>query len=126
MVDVYDVTFLCTYKQIDDDELYRVQLLQAFNLTSWDNSVMRTSVDKIFIIVGGHFNKILDRLCSEKSCLSHMIMFLGQSPSQIDLFQTLFCADVFQEAHICISNILTTGSIEQCNYKSLEKCIFEV
>ena len=125
MIDVYDATFFCTYKQIDDDELYRIQLLQAFNLIAWDDNIMRNGIDKLFDVVGVHFSKILDRLCNEKSCLTHMIMFLGQTPSQIDLFQALFCADVFQETHLCISNILTNGLIEPCNYKSLEKCVFE-
>lgn len=124
MTDVYDASFLCTYKQIDDDDLYRIQLLQAFKILNWDDHVITTSIDKLFYIVGRHFDEILNKLCNEKNCLSHMIMFFGPSPSKRDLFQCLFCIDVFQEAHNCISNILNSGNIELCNYKSLEKVFF--
>jgi len=124
MNDDYDGTFFCTYKQLDDDDLYRIQFLQAFKMTSWNDEILRKKLDKLYNIVGSHFTNILNRLHHEKNCLSHMMLFLGESTTGIDLFQCLMCADVFQEAHLCISNILSTGEISSNSYELLEKCIF--
>ena len=38
MISEYDSSFLCTYKNIDDDDLYRIQFLQAFKLSNWDDT----------------------------------------------------------------------------------------
>ena len=124
MGDNYDGSFFCTYKQLDDDDLYRIQFLQAFKMNELDDSELREKVDKLYGQVGFHFSKIFSKLQHEKNCLSHMLLFLGESPSHIDLFQCLFCADVFQETHLCISNIIMNGSIEELNYSLLEKSLF--
>lgn len=124
MDDIYDPTFLCTYKQIDDDDLYRIQFLQAFKMKNWNDKELQGKMDKLYDLVGYHFMKIFIKLKQSKSCLSHILLFLGQDPSPVDLFQTLFCADLFQETHLCISDILRNGTFRQDNYDMLEKTIF--
>jgi hypothetical protein len=124
MENMYDGTFRCTYKHIDDDDLYRIQFLQAFKMNELIDVELRKKMDKLFDYLGFHFTKIFNRLKNEKSCLSHMLLFLGENPAAVDLFQTLFCADVFQETHLCISNILRTGIIDSDNYELLEKTLF--
>jgi|SaaInlStandDraft_5_1057022.scaffolds.fasta_scaffold112279_1 hypothetical protein len=124
MENIYDGTFHCTYKQLDDDDLYRIQFLQAFKMNELLDDELRKKMDILFDYLGFHFTKIFNRLKNEKSCLSHMLLFLGENPGAVDLFQTLFCADVFQETHLCISNILRTGIIDLDNYELLEKALF--
>ena len=46
MVSEYDSSFLCTYKNIDDDDLYRIQFLQAFKLDNWDDKLINSSTPK--------------------------------------------------------------------------------
>ena len=124
MENIYDSSFFCTYKQIDDDDLYRIQFLQAFKMIEWNDKELQGKMDTLYDYVGYHFVKIFRRLKKDKSCLSHMMLFLGEEPSALDLFQAFFCADVFQEAHLCISDIMRYGSIKEDNYAVLEKTIF--
>ena len=124
MENIYDDSFFCTYKQVDDDDLYRIQFLQAFRMNEWNDDELRKKLDKLYDTVGFHFIEIFNRLQTEKSCLSHMLMFLGENALAIDLFQALFCADVFQETHLCVSNILRHSAIDPDNYVLLEKTIF--
>jgi hypothetical protein len=124
MDEFYDPYFLCTYKQHNDDDLYRIQFLQAFKLDNWDNDKVRHRMDQLYDHIGYHFKDIYIKLKTEKSCLSHIILFLGQNINCIDLFQSLFCMDVFQEFHLCISDIFRIGKIEEEHYLLLKKTIF--
>ena len=39
---MYNTEFVCTYKQHDEDEkddMYRIQLLQVYNLDRWDDDM---------------------------------------------------------------------------------------
>ena len=48
MGDNYDGSFFCTYKQLDDDDLYRIQFLQAFIMNELNDSELREKVDKLY------------------------------------------------------------------------------
>lgn len=122
---LYDTTFLCTYKQIDNDDLYRIQLLQAFQLMKWNDEEVATKIDALYDKTVSYFTKIYDRMKQDNSIVSHMLLFLGKEPSYKDLFRTLFMMDTFQEMHICICDILNHGSIQILNYKRLEMVLFE-
>ena len=49
MEQAYDSTFLCTYKQLDDDDIYRAQFLQAFKCKEWNDSEINTKTDIVFM-----------------------------------------------------------------------------
>ena len=59
MVSEYDSSFLCTYKNIDDDDLYRIQFLQAFKLDNWDDKLINSTRNKLFLLVKDQFVDIL-------------------------------------------------------------------
>lgn len=120
----YDNKFLCTYKNIDDDDLYRIQFLQAFKLEEWDDIQVRQKIVKLFNIMDKPLHNLLQQIQAKPSILSHMLLFLGNRPEKIDVFQCLFCADVFQETHLCISDIITYGEIKSKHYQYLETVIF--
>ena len=48
---MYQSDFLCTYKKMDSDtdkdELYQIQLLQAFDINSWDDNVVNNTVAEL-------------------------------------------------------------------------------
>ena len=57
-MDFYDTTFICTYKQADDDitdDLYRSQFLQSFKLEDWNDNLITEKTDLLFDIVEEHF-----------------------------------------------------------------------
>lgn len=124
MTDFYDASFLCTYKQIDSDDLYRIQFLQAFQLTEWDDEEVAKKIDSLYDRIHSHFTKIYDRMKQDNSIVSHLLLFLGKDPCDKDLFRALFMMDTFQELHSCICDILNHGRIHTLNYKRLEMVLF--
>ena len=123
---LYDNSFMCTYKQLDDDDIYRVQFLQAFMLEDWDDTLVRNRMVILFDKIGHHFKKIIEEIMIKTSILSHMLLFLGNSPNKIDVFQCLFCADVFQETHRCICDAIHTNTIPKDHYTALENTLFNI
>jgi hypothetical protein len=49
---MYDSEFICTYKMMDSEEeqehLYKIQLLQAFNLEEWNDEVINDTMVELF------------------------------------------------------------------------------
>jgi|AntAceMinimDraft_18_1070375.scaffolds.fasta_scaffold13381_4 hypothetical protein len=123
-MDGYDAKFLCTYKQHDDDDLYRLQFLEAFKLKKWNDTLVRDKMDNLFDKIHNHFFFLIEKIKTNTSVLSHMMLFLGDNPNDIDVFKCLFCADVFQETHRCIADIIHFDEIKSEHYKALENVLF--
>ena len=124
MVSEYDSSFLCTYKNIDDDDLYRIQFLQAFKLDNWDDKLINSTRNKLFLLVKDQFVDILKDMKKKKHILSHALFFLGENPNDFDLFSLLFCMDTFQEFHKCLCDFLNIGNIQDENLKNLNYILF--
>ena len=48
---MYNTDFVCTYKlheEEDQDDMYRVQLLQAYNLEKWDDKIINNTMTTLF------------------------------------------------------------------------------
>ena len=49
---MYDSEFICTYKEMDtpeeQEELYKIQLLQAFCLEEWDDDVVNNTISELY------------------------------------------------------------------------------
>ena len=124
MVDQYDSSFVCTYKNIDDDDLYRIQYLQAFRLNNWDDNIIMKTTSQLLKVAEPHFINIFNDLKTKKHNLSHLMLFLGNNSSNIDLFSMFFCIEVFQEFHACICDILKNNSIKDSNLIAFNKILF--
>lgn len=123
MEDVYDPTFLCTYKQLDDDDLYRAQFLQAFKCSTWNDAEITRRTDIVFDAVGHHFKTCYDTFRTGKTRFTHLMMFMGQHLTDDNLFRILFCMDLFSETHRCICDIVENGSPAQESMDALLKCV---
>lgn len=123
MEDVYDPTFLCTYKQLDDDDLYRTQLLQAFKCTSWDDGEMTRRTDIVYDTVGPYFKKCYDTLRTGDTRFTHLMLFMGEHLTDENLFRILFSADLFSETHRCICDIVNNGDLPGDSIDALMQCI---
>jgi len=71
MCDVYQTDFLCTYKMIDNeytDYLYRIQLMQAFNMETWDDNVINSVCSKLYetLIKNEIFRDIIEKASKTK------------------------------------------------------------
>ena len=122
-VDFYACDFLCTYKQLDDDDLYRIQMLQAFKVNSWDDDEIIKKTDKLYQHVGCHFRKIFDILKEGNTRFTHLMLFMGDKLTDENLFRILFCMDLFQEAHQCFCDLITSGKISDENMDILKNAV---
>ena len=110
---MYNTLFLCTYNLIhnkdvdeDDDELsndlYRSQLLQAFNLSEWDSGKIVTMFENL--------SKMLSNNDKGKVILERM-----KNKSMIPIedmeIVVLFSYDYFDLFHKCLLDFFTHGRI---------------
>lgn len=123
MDEVYDSTFLCTYKQFDDDDLYRTQFLQAFKCSNWDDAEITRRTDIVYDTVGAYFKPCYDTFRKKNTRFTHLMMFMGQHLTDYNLFRILFSMDLFSETHRCICDIINTGSLPEDSNDALMKCI---
>lgn len=123
MDEIYDSRFLCTYKQLDDDDLYRTQILQAFKCSNWDDDEITRITDVLYDTVGSYFKQCYDTFRKGNTRFAHLMMFMGNHLTDENLFRMLFSMDLFSESHRCICDIINTGSLPEDSIDALLKCI---
>lgn len=121
----YDTNFVCTYKNLDDDDLYRIQYLQAFKLNNWNDNKIMNITNKLYYLTNSHFKEVFENLKTKKHNLGHLMLFFGEKYTEQDLFCMLFCIEVFQEFHMCLCNIINNGTIDKKNLKNLNEILFK-
>ena len=113
-MDFYDATFICTYKQADDDitdDLYRSQFLQAFKLQHWNDQSITEITDKLFHVVEEHFIDVFTEMKAGNTKFTHMMLFMGEHITNSNLFRIFFVYDVFDIFHRCVCEIVSNGSL---------------
>lgn len=123
-IDYYDYSLVCTYHTLDSDDLYRVQMLQAFKLDKWNDKQISKITDKLFNIVKNDLNTIFENMKSKKNKFFHMMLCLGDKLTPENLFRILFVYDLYHITHKCISEKLINGKIKDSTLKHLESEIF--
>ena len=123
MEQAYDSTFLCTYKQLDDDDIYRAQFLQAFKCKEWNDSEINTQTDIVFRNIGHHFKVCFDRFRTGQTRFTHLMLIMGKYLTDENLFRILFTMDLFNETHRCICEITTFDKPTEESMEALMKCI---
>ena len=95
---MYCKDFLTTYKSIDDDNLsqslYQSQLLQAFNIETFNESDI---ANKINIIEKELYQNLYIKDIKEKLIEKYGTLFLTRE----NIFTLFFCYDYFDEFHKC-------------------------
>jgi len=103
--------FICTYNMINDEnesiDLYRIQLLQIFNLQSFNENYISSIIHNIYFQLK-HSNEIKEiiKIIFEKN--KSNILFYITGPDSLDkntlIFQLLFGYDYLYMFHKCYSN----------------------
>jgi hypothetical protein len=106
---MYITNFVCTYKLHDDEvqeDMYRMQILQAFHLTSWDDDQINKETDRLYDLCNKteRFSELLDKL-KKSTELQFIISIMGENDNVV-LFKCLFRFELFDIAHKYISNII--------------------
>lgn len=111
---MYQTDFICTYKNIDDtieqEDLYRIQLLQAFGIERWDDEEVNAETEKLFsqLSSADEIKKIITK-CREFPDHAMLINILGSD--DLTVFRLLFKFELFDFMHKCIIEYLTTGTM---------------
>jgi len=107
----YNTDMVCTYKifaeEDPEDIMYRSQLLQAFNLTEWDDDMVHNGIAKLYEICkhSEQFKELIK--------LSPNRFVPGDGPMS---FCLLFSYHTFEIIHKCLQDFLKNGEISNENY----------
>ena len=123
----FQTDFRCTYKRMldpeDQENLYRIQLLQAFNMNTWDDDAINDTVTEIYrkISQDTDFKIIFIKAQNNKS-LNEMLALFNEDESIEQneiIFTMLFKYEYFDLLHRCISDYLREGQIKKDNFEML-------
>ena len=105
----YSTDFICTYLHLDDfqeqEDLYRIQFLQAFMIEQWDDNIISEKTTNLFKLVKNNkqFKIIFDK--ARKSDNLQLLIFLAGT-QDFDIFKLLFKFELFTYTHKCICDFI--------------------
>jgi hypothetical protein len=127
---MYQYDFICTYKLIDEEyanDLYMSQILQAFDISSWDDDSVNNTIMEIFnkFNNNNNFKKIINKalLLSDFNDLYDIICMINDNNSDDNndikkeenkeriFFSFLFNYNFFDLLHKCICELFIKGDI---------------
>jgi hypothetical protein len=92
---MYDSEFICTYKMMDSEEdqeqLYKIQLLQAFNLEEWNDEVINDTMVELFNLMKLDSN--LDKILLSLSKVESLQKVINMANECIDMNHNTSRAD---------------------------------
>ena len=107
---MYCTDFICTYKllnnNIEQDSLYRSQLLQALSIPKWHDQIVEDKINTLFLELNKHqdMKQIYDALRNNTNIKQFISMFSSTNDENSTnelLFRMLFCYQYFDLAHRC-------------------------
>ena len=111
---MYNTEFLCTYKQMDDgddqEDMYRIQFLQAFGIEQWDDDIINDITNHLFkkLSTLEEMQTIISK-CREFKDHTMFITMLGDD--DLTVFKLLFKFELFDITHKCITEYTNEGKI---------------
>jgi hypothetical protein len=113
----YVTDFICTYNKIDDYDdslmLYRIQLLQAFNLLEFDDTIVNKITEDIYQKYKDN-EYILNLLKSQHNDFDNLNDF-----NDLDSFRSYFRYDTFFLFHYILCSLVNNKEINEEYYKEL-------
>ena len=114
----YCTDFKCTYRIISedeyDDDLYRVQIMQAFNIKEWDDKQISLILEKLQPQLEPYMQTIYSYIRNNNTYFDRMMLFWGENIVDSDITYMLFCIETFDKMHDVICNIIgKTDNIEE-------------
>ena len=143
---MYQTDFICTYKRMDSEEdkndLYKIQLLQAFDLEEWDDTIVNTTLDDLYDLMCNdkHLKDILLKMYQVEELMTIIDRTVNDAISDnisdaisdniddkvnldkdIFIFYLLFQYEIFDLVHDCIIDFFRKGEISDKKYELLIK-----
>jgi hypothetical protein len=128
---MYQTDFICTYKLMDDeftDDLYQIQILQAFNLEKWDDNVINTLCFELYTILtksDNIFRDIIERAKKNIDITNIYDSVIDKDDENDDkiIFSLLFTYDYFDLFHKCICEYMRNGKV---SFQTLENLMIKL
>ena len=118
---MYQTDFICTYKFMDDtndqEQMYRIQILQAFDLNEWDDDHINNIIMELYTTFANvdEFKEIFKKARANKSVMEMLDLFQLSGEERLDendiIFKILFKFEYFDLLHRCIVDYLLNNSI---------------
>jgi hypothetical protein len=120
---MYQADFVCTYKlmdnEYDQEQLYRIQLLQAFNLNEWDDAKINRIIADLYMVINneGLFKEVFIKARLNKNIMEMLDILKLSGEEKLDendiIFSLLFKFEYFDLLHRCIVDYLINNSIAE-------------
>lgn len=112
-MNMYSSDFICTYKLLqgdDQDDMYRLQFLQAFQLEKWDDREIEKKTKLLYETIKkkGSIEDIIKKL-KQSDKFKFIVQLVGDD--EYSTFKILFMFELFDLAHKCFCDILNNGII---------------
>jgi hypothetical protein len=111
----YNSKYICSYKELDDDDKYREDILNIFHLTEYNDSIIEDHIEELF-------NKIKDNKIII-SCCQHLANKIFSS-DLVYGFIFLYSFEYLYLIHKCVCELLEDGFIKSESLELLEKKVF--
>ena len=127
----YQTDFICTYKLMDDeftDDLYQIQILQAFNLEKWDDNFINNQCFDLYAILMKSdtiFRDIIERAKKNIDIRNIYNSIIDKDDENDDkiIFALLFTYDYFDLFHKCICEYMRNGKV---SFQTLENLMIKL
>ena len=125
---MYQTDFICTYKLMSDpsdqDELYRVQLIQAFHLEKWDDAKIQKQLQELYLLIKdtNEFKEIFSKAKKNENVNNLLANFkhMIDSPDINNIvLSILFNFSTFDLIHRVIIDFLRNNAIEEKHITNL-------
>ena len=121
---MYQADFICTYKMMDEvndqEQMYRIQLLQAFGLNHWDDEQVIPVIMELYneLEKTNQMKEIYNKARENPIIQEMLTIFSDESLIGDDIIlNLLFKFEYFDLLHRCIVDFLINGDIDE-KYKN--------
>lgn len=112
---MYQADFICTYKWMDNEndqeQMYRIQMLQAFDLNAWDDSIIHSIINELYAKLSNlaEFKDIFAK-ARENKHIQEIMALIDEDTNDI-IFNLLFKFEYFDLLHRCIVDFLVNNTL---------------
>jgi hypothetical protein len=118
---MYQADFICTYKlmdnEYDQEQLYRIQLLQAFDLNEWNDYKINEVIADLYKVLNNILKDVFIKARMNKNIIEMLDILKLSDEKRLDendiIFNLLFKFEYFDLLHRCLVDYLINDTIAE-------------